>query len=779
MKIGFANLFKAAMGEGIAPYPYQTKLAEGSWPDIINIPTGMGKTASVILGWIFKRLQNDPDTYRRLIYCLPMRVLVEQTAQNARYWIRNLIDSDIIPQGKCPSVYVLMGGEIDADWDRYPEQDTVLIGTQDQLLSRALNRGYAMSRFRWPVQFGLLNNDCMWVMDEIQLMGTGLATTTQLQAFRDILGTVFPTRSIWMSATLQKDWLNTIDFALKNKDLQEVELSEEDKQHPNVNRRIGAKKALLKAKCPADNPQKIAGAILEAHQNGKLTLIVVNTVKRATEIYKAVKDKNTNAALTIIHSRFRPADRQNALEKLLAVPGKDGSICISTQVVEAGVDVSANTLFTDLAPWSSLVQRFGRCNRLGLDDKAKVIWFDLDLSKKGSELPYMEKELRRASSILHDLDDVAPGNLPSVSSRVDYDHVVRQKDIIELFDTTPDLSGMDIDISRFIRESDVHDVQVFWREIPKEGPLEKESSPSREELCSVPVKELKAINSLEMWRWDHLEKRWIRPISISPGMTLMLRRMDGRYSSEIGWTGNKADTPEYVQIGRQNEEANDDDRYVSSRWQTLAEHNLMVLKEVKDILSKCELPEEGWIEALKLAAFWHDAGKAHNIFQSAMVGNPPEADMSVVWAKTNLKNVIYERKGFRHELASALAILINKQSDLIAYLAAAHHGKVRLSIRSLPHEKSPADPSVRFARGIWDGDVLREVNLGEGYKLPQTNLDLSYMEFGDGPRGPSWLSRMLTLRDDPSLGPFRLAYLEALLRAADWRASEKAEEKDA
>ena len=49
--------------------------------------------------------------------------------------------------------------------------ETVIVGTQDQLLSRALNRGYSMSRFRWPVHFGLLDNDCLWVMDEIQLMG--------------------------------------------------------------------------------------------------------------------------------------------------------------------------------------------------------------------------------------------------------------------------------------------------------------------------------------------------------------------------------------------------------------------------------------------------------------------------------------------------------------------------------------------------------------------------------------------------------------------------------
>jgi CRISPR-associated endonuclease/helicase Cas3 len=70
-----------------------------------------------------------------------------------------------------------MGGEDGGDWDLYPECEAVLLGTQDMLLSRALNRGYASGRSRWPIEFGLLTNDCLWVMDEVQLFGSGLATT--------------------------------------------------------------------------------------------------------------------------------------------------------------------------------------------------------------------------------------------------------------------------------------------------------------------------------------------------------------------------------------------------------------------------------------------------------------------------------------------------------------------------------------------------------------------------------------------------------------------------
>ena len=760
------------MGGEVSPYPYQQRLATERWPDLINIETGMGKTAGVILAWLFKRLTDPKETPRRLVYCLPMRVLVEQTFSDSCRWIEKLVESKFISVSKKPSVHILMGGETDVDWDRYPERDAILVGTQDQLLSRALNRGYAMTRFRWPIDFGLLNNDCLWIMDEVQLMGAGLATTAQLHAFRETLGTVRPVRSIWMSATLQKDWLRTVDFSKMAEALQEFSLSDEDKTNLSAKKRLEAKKPLKRADFSADKAGEVAELILDIHKKGTRTLAVVNTVNRATEIYKLLKRKNTDAALTLVHSRFRPEDRKKALEKILAEPDDRGSICISTQVIEAGVDVSATTLVTDLAPWASMVQRFGRCNRYGLDDNARVVWLDIDPDRKGAVLPYTEEELTQAASVLRDLEDAGPISLPHVVSKPVHGQVLRRKDLVDLFDTTPDLAGMDIDISRFIRETNDHDVHVFWRDLPAEGPGESEPAPLPQELCSVPVNELKEAEWLEKWWWDHLDRRWVRQFTINPGMILLLRSTDGGYGPEIGWTGNPEDKPDPILHGVSDEEAIDDDLYSTVGWQTLPEHNDAVVKVLKDLLLRCELPEAKWIEALLLAARWHDAGKVHQVFQKAMVGNPPEKDSSQIWAKTSLPRITYERRGFRHELASALAALQSGVPDLVAYLVASHHGKVRLSIRSLPEETKPDVLNGRFARGIWEGDILKEADLGGGQKLPQTALDLSYMDLGEGPLGQSWMARMLSLRDDPALGPLRLAYLETLIRIADWRASQ-------
>lgn len=149
---------------------------------------------------------------------------------------------------------------------------------------------------------------------------------------------------------------------------------------------------------------------------------------------------------------------------------------------------------------------------------------------------------------------------------------------------------------------------------------------------------------------------------------------------------------------------------------------------------------------------------------------PPEADISEIWGKTARQNIRYARRGFRHELASAIGMILQGHSDLAAYLAAAHHGKVRLSIRSLSHETKPENPNTRFARGIWDGDLLPPVDLGGGVRSSEALLSLELMEIGSSDGcGQSWLERMANLLI--RLGPFSLAFLESLLRVSDWRAS--------
>ncbi len=113
----YDRFFHAATAK--APFPYQRILALGDWPELLEVPTGLGKTAAVVVAWLWRRLQGDADTGRRLVYSLPMRTLVEQTAREARKWIDAVASSF---DGTPPSVHVLMGGEVDQDRDVEPDR---------------------------------------------------------------------------------------------------------------------------------------------------------------------------------------------------------------------------------------------------------------------------------------------------------------------------------------------------------------------------------------------------------------------------------------------------------------------------------------------------------------------------------------------------------------------------------------------------------------------------------------------------------------------------------
>jgi CRISPR-associated endonuclease/helicase Cas3 len=76
------EFFRAAFGKDITAFDYQRRLAED--PEcksrLINVPTGCGKTAAVVLAWLWNRVAHPDAKHRatwprRLAYCLPIRTL--------------------------------------------------------------------------------------------------------------------------------------------------------------------------------------------------------------------------------------------------------------------------------------------------------------------------------------------------------------------------------------------------------------------------------------------------------------------------------------------------------------------------------------------------------------------------------------------------------------------------------------------------------------------------------------------------------------------------------
>lgn len=797
MSEDFATFF-SRVTEGLDPYPYQVRLGTRPWPDILDVPTGLGKTAAIALAWLWKRLHRDPETPTRLLYCLPMRVLVEQTAETVGRWVARAGPHFEAAGLQAPTTHVVMGGEVDAGWIDEPGCPACIVGTQDMLLSRALMRGYGMSRYQWPIHFGLLHNDTLWVLDEIQLMGPGLPTSAQLEAFRRDLPGPRPCRSLWMSATLDRAWLDTVDFRPHLPGLGSSGLDPGDRDRASG--RLEAAKDLRVAPVRLDragarrNAQAyvdaLAGAVIEAHRHGTQSLVILNQVSRAQALYRRLaKEDLGDGSLLLLHARFRPGERRG-IEAALRDAPTGGRIVVATQAIEAGVDISSATLFTELAPWSSLVQRFGRCNRYGeVEGGANVYWIDIEGDAEVM-LPYREEALRAARDTIVPLSSAAIADLPPVRGAPPVHPVLRRRDFRDLFDTEPDLSGFDIDVSPYVRDPGPPQVQVFWRAVG--DACADQGRPERDELCPVSMGQMRRYLEVRtdrhFWTWDGLDERWVRASPREqprPGSMLMLPSADGGYTSEVGFDPvERAPVPPVTRVapGRAEDAMGTDPATAVGRFVLLDEHTRHVRKCVAELAASLELGEHDRA-LLDTAALWHDLGKAHPAFQRALLdfrdresGDASEPD--AVWAKSSevgrlryrieADGVCLRRDYFRHELASVLSWLEHIDGDdLVAFLVAAHHGKLRMSIRALPGEAPPPDER-RFARGVWEGDRMPPLQV-DGLSLPATDLRLDVMEIGLGAQGPSWTERTHRLVERE--GPFRLSWLETILRLADQRAS--------
>jgi len=192
----FDVLFREATGH--QPYGYQMRVAADGLPDVVQAPTGAGKTG-VILAWLWRRLHGpDPaGTPRRLIYALPQRSLTEQVAADVREWLANLGLTDGV------SLHVAMGArwETEGEWRDDLHKPAIVIGTSDVLVSAALVRSFAVGRAIAPIDFALVTNGAQWLIDEPQLSPQATTTMRRLAGFAARLGTAEPFGLTLLSAT--------------------------------------------------------------------------------------------------------------------------------------------------------------------------------------------------------------------------------------------------------------------------------------------------------------------------------------------------------------------------------------------------------------------------------------------------------------------------------------------------------------------------------------------------------------------------------------------------
>jgi CRISPR-associated endonuclease/helicase Cas3 len=897
---------------GLAPHAWQCRLGQDAdcKHRLIRVPTGLGKTAGATLAWLFHRvIKDDPGWPHRLIYTLPRHALVEPIESSVQRWL------DSAGLGDRVNLHVLSAAVRARPWALMPDALAILIGTHDMVLSRALNRGHGTPRALWPAELGVLHHDALWVLDEVQLMDVGLMTSVQLAAFRQHdahrVPWFRPAQCWWMSATLDPERLRSVDSAALIEPL-----SRRMTGVPGHERHGGPWETRKRVERRAEvrDPDQVAALALARHAPGTLTLCVVNRVEHSIAVFRELH-RQTHARtsqavpeLRLVHGRFRGVERRAWFEEFLdrrAVVQAEGCIVVCTQVVEAGVDVSARLVITELSPWSSLVQRAGRAARYeGREAEVIVIGPVPDSDQEAT--PYDAASLAAADDVWRRLmrgwDDASMRAILELEERLrdrapelyaalhgpEPGHLLQRSDLDALFDTAADVSGADIDVSCFVHGEE-SDVWVAWRDLDTRDlapnrlerldRLDREmiGGIARDELCAVPVNEARAwLQQMEPgYVLDYVEGAWVRVEAsrLVPGAVVVVPANQGGYDRTLGWdpgavmsarraagpgTSN-ADQPQALAQGSGDPEvagnlalarfwdaaaAHDDDSSSIGRFQTIAGHGGATARAVAGLCDALGIgaPHRG---ELILAARWHDAGKAHKAFQDTIAADARAAagqDMiTAALAKAPARAWRGEkgRRGFRHELASALALfellwraapghpamlgaadralvaraglepaaqgegvagddplagelvaLSADAFDRVAYLVCSHHGKVRCSWDSSPaderagyEERGRAGGRIHgpiHARihgpihGIRDGDELSglviEDRTGTPRPVTALALHLDAAAMGLGARyGASWVERVARLR--AGLGPFALAFLEAVLRAADVRTS--------
>ncbi len=419
---------------GYPPFPWQTRLLghlvrnNGVWPDVLDLPTGSGKTAAMDIALFHLALEAGKKADRkapvRIAFVVDRRLIVNDAHNRAR----NLADALKTSTGPVtqkvavrlkqlsgnddPLIARQLRGGIprEDDWARTPCQPTILCSTVDQVGSRLLFRGYGVSDTMKPVHAGLLGTDCLILLDEAHLAEPFRQTLKAIELYTSDhwrqAGIKLPSfRTALLTATPGET--TTTPFALA---------AEDDRDETLTRRRSAAKPAHLvlagKVKADADEDTANSDDDLKSRLNTLSDLtdqalksarapaiaVVVNRIKRARALFRRLNEQyaGTKVGLELIIGPARPVDR-DVLTKTLD-PIRTGHrdrpdtpmIVVATQTIEAGVDIDFDALITEAAPVDALRQRFGRLNRAGRDIApfAAIVAVKSDVSSRADDPVY-------------------------------------------------------------------------------------------------------------------------------------------------------------------------------------------------------------------------------------------------------------------------------------------------------------------------------------------------------------------------------------------------------
>ena len=329
-------------------YPFQRRVAElllSGRNVILQAPTGAGKTLAAMLPFL-EAIEHGRDFPHKCLYVVPVRVLANQFVDEYAGKVRRAGRDDRI------RVAIQTGEHADDE----ELTATLTFATIDQVLSSFLLSPYSLSRRKSNLNAGAVVASYL-VFDEFHLFDPISTLPTTLEMLR-MLRRVTP--FLLMTATFSADMLEGLASAL------DAAMVPEDDAACQAMQALPSQQ---KARCyhVAEGPLR-AEAVLAQHQ--RRTLVVCNVVDRARALFEALRDhpNRGDAQVLLLHSRFLPEDRQRIEGETRRLFSKDGDpsgswIMVATQVIEVGLDITCQSLHTELAPANAVLQRAGRCAR--------------------------------------------------------------------------------------------------------------------------------------------------------------------------------------------------------------------------------------------------------------------------------------------------------------------------------------------------------------------------------------------------------------------------------
>lgn len=394
---------------GREPYPHQVAafeaVSEGCGRVLLRAPCGAGKTEAAAVPFLSQFLQNRFLLAPRLIYVLPTQALCNQIAHRLR---------KMAQKGGLRLVVSVQHGATPDDAMLFSD---IAVTTLDHFVY-AYARASRQVRGHIDLPAGSIAHSFV-VFDEAHLYQSPF-TFSVLRAMLEILAAAqIPT--LLMTATLPR--------SLQACFAQTIDWQELLWHGPPLDRRLEIE-ACLQDRLVTDSGE-LHPAALHALQSCRRGLVVCNRVATSQMVYRYLHDRERSVRL--IHSRYTRADRAEHEQASIKTLQTEG-IVVSTQVCEAGLDVSAEILITELAPADSLIQRSGRCARRA-GEKGRVLIFGAD------EKPYEAEHLDITATYLDehpklDLTDWMETCDLADTMTYEADDVAARDSLFDLFEAT-------------------------------------------------------------------------------------------------------------------------------------------------------------------------------------------------------------------------------------------------------------------------------------------------------------------------------------------------------